>query len=46
MKIYTPQELNQMSDEERKALLAGAFGQMLSEMAHRHVTWLWWTRDD
>jgi hypothetical protein len=45
LKVYTPQEVNEMSDEERKALLAGGFGQMFSEMAHRHVTWLWWTRD-
>lgn len=45
LKVYTPQELNEMSDEERKALLAGGLGQMFSKMASRHVTWLWWTRD-
>jgi hypothetical protein len=44
-KIPTPQELNEMSDEGRKALLTGGLGQMFSEMANRHVTWIWWTKD-
>jgi hypothetical protein len=45
MKVYTPLELNRMTDDERKAALAGGMGQMFSEMANRHVTWIWWTRD-
>ena len=44
-KIYTPQELNGMSDDERKAALADGMGEMFSRMANRHVTWIWWTRD-
>lgn len=44
-KIYTPQELNQMTDDERKTALEGGIGQLFSEMANRHVTWIWWTRD-
>lgn len=39
----TPQELNAMSPEERKAALSGGLGQMFSEMANKHVTWIWWT---
>ena len=38
LKIYTPREINEMSDDECKASPAGGFGQMLGEMAHRHVT--------
>jgi hypothetical protein len=43
--VPTAQELNAMSSEERKAALAGGVGQMFSEMANRHVTWIWWTRE-
>ena len=45
MKVFSPQELNAMSDDERKAALSGGLGQMFSEMAHEHVTWIWWTKD-
>jgi hypothetical protein len=44
-KVFSPQELNAMSDEERKAALSGGLGEMFSEMAHEHVTWIWWTKD-
>jgi hypothetical protein len=43
--IPTAQELNKMSNEERKALLAGGLGQMFSEMANKHVTWIFWAKD-
>jgi hypothetical protein len=45
LNIYSAQEVNEMSDEERRALFAGEFGKMFSEMASRHVTWLWWTTE-
>jgi hypothetical protein len=41
----TPQELNSMSDEERKAALASGLGEMFSRMANEHVSWIWWTRN-
>jgi hypothetical protein len=44
-RIFTPQELNAMSNDERKAALAGGVGEMFSRLANQHVTWIWWTRD-
>jgi hypothetical protein len=43
--VPTAQELNKMSDEERKTLLAGGLGRMFSEMANKHVTWIFWGKD-
>lgn len=34
-----------MSLEDRKALVGGDFGRMFRDMALRHVTWLFWTRE-
>jgi hypothetical protein len=45
MRVYSPDELNKMSVEERRAHLGGEFGRMFREMAHRHVTWLFWARE-
>lgn len=44
--MITQDELNAMSDEGRRAAFAGELGQMFSEMANRHVTWIFWTKAD
>jgi hypothetical protein len=41
----TQYELNAMSREELNVALAGDVGKAFSEMAQRHVTWLFWTKN-
>jgi hypothetical protein len=44
MKIYTPQELNAMTLDERKVALDGQFGRSFHISANQHVTWIFWAR--
>jgi hypothetical protein len=44
MQGYSPEQLNAMTDDERKAALDGEFGQAFHISAHEHVVWIMWTR--
>ncbi len=45
MTVYSPDDLNRMSLEERKAALDGPFGQSFHTSAAAHVAWIFWTRE-
>ncbi len=41
-KPYTPQWLNTLSEEEKKAVAASAFTRQMHDSAATHITWLFW----
>lgn len=45
MVIYSPDQLNAMTDEERKAALESEFGRSFHVSASEHVAWIFWMRD-
>lgn len=42
----TANQLNAMTDDQRKALLAAGLGQAFQESAVEHVTWLFWAKKE
>jgi hypothetical protein len=45
MTVYSPDDLNSMSLDERKVVLDGPFGRSFHISAAAHVVWIFWTRD-
>lgn len=44
-RIYTPGEWETLPEGDRKLAAGGAFGRLFRDMAARHITWIFWTRD-
>jgi hypothetical protein len=45
MNVFSPDQLNAMTDDERKAVLESEFGRSFHISAAEHVAWIFWTRD-
>jgi hypothetical protein len=45
MNVYSPDQLNTMTDDERKAVLEGEFGRSFHVSAAEHIAWIFWERD-
>ncbi len=45
MNVYSPDQLNSMTDDERKAVLESEFGRSFHISAAEHVVSIFWTRD-
>ncbi len=43
MRVYSPDQLNAMADDERKAVLESEFGRSFHISAAEHVAWIFWT---
>lgn len=44
MPLPTAEELNEMPEQQRKAILEGDFGRALRRSAAEYITWIFWTR--